>query len=393
MANPTIDKKYLNVENGDIIISKHCIIGSNSIILPNVTLFEGTAVGSLSLIKHNTEEWNIYGGIPAKIIKKRSKKCLEYEKEIECTKKPQFVKYIRWVNEKKIDHNKIIDKIDKCIATRIFTNNGINVINLQDKIKEIFKIDNSKDLLMTCNGSMGINAIIGGLNTFFNKKLKFCVQSFTFPCSKQGPLQDSIVVDIDTEHFGPSITELNEYKDQYDGILVTNCFGCSTNIEVYENFCKNNNKLLIFDNAATPYTFYQNKNLLNKGSCCMVSLHHTKSIGFGEGGFIVFDKKYLDVMKKTICFGYTETNKSVYNVNASNYKMSEINAIYTYEYLLNLNKIYEHHISIIIYFIDQLKIKNLNNKVKLFKNFSNYNESLLSTIPLVFNKPQSVDFF
>jgi dTDP-4-amino-4,6-dideoxygalactose transaminase len=107
----------------------------------------------------------------------------------------------------------------------------------------------------------------------------------------------------------------------------------------------------------------------------------------------VFDKKYLDVMKKTICFGYTETNKSVYNVNASNYKMSEINAIYTYEYLLNLNKIYEHHISIIIYFIDQLKIKNLNNKVKLFKNFSNYNESLLSTIPLVFNKPQSVDIF
>ena len=109
---------------------------------------------------------------------------------------------------------------------------------------------------------MGINALIGGLNIFHNKKLKWAVQSFTFPCSKQGLLNDSIIVDLD-ENMGPDIKQLYNLKDQYDGILVTNCFGASSNIELYETFCKENNKLLLFDNAASSYTFYKNKNHAN----------------------------------------------------------------------------------------------------------------------------------
>lgn len=82
LTNPTVDSKYLGTIKGDIILHKHVIIGSGSIVLPNITLNEGTAIGSLSLITKNTEEWKIYGGVPAKIIKNREKKCIEYEKEL-----------------------------------------------------------------------------------------------------------------------------------------------------------------------------------------------------------------------------------------------------------------------------------------------------------------------
>jgi len=181
---------------------------------------------------------------------------------------------------------------------------------------------------------MGLNCLVSGLNIYYNRKLKWIVQSFTFPCSVQGNLIDSIVVDID-DNMGPNILELEQKVDDYDGILVTNCFGTCTNIELYEKFCIKNNKLLLFDNAASPYTLYKGKNIVNYGNGCMVSFHHTKPIGFGEGGLIVFDSKYLDCMNKAVCFGFTSQNKVEFNIYANNYKMSEISCIFIDEYLKN----------------------------------------------------------
>jgi galactoside O-acetyltransferase len=85
MTNPTVPPQFLGTTHGDIILHKHVIIGSGSIILPNTILAEGTAVGSLSMINKNTEAWKIYAGNPGKIIKNREKNCLDYEKILEIT--------------------------------------------------------------------------------------------------------------------------------------------------------------------------------------------------------------------------------------------------------------------------------------------------------------------
>jgi len=58
---------------GKIIINKHCIVGSNSVILPNCTLLNGSTVGALSLVNKNTEEWTVNAGIPAKKIRERNR--------------------------------------------------------------------------------------------------------------------------------------------------------------------------------------------------------------------------------------------------------------------------------------------------------------------------------
>lgn len=299
---------------------------------------------------------------------------------------------ISWVPKKNINYEDVTQQIKNCIESKHVTNNGKNVVKLQQVIKTLFEVDENKEVLLTCNGAMGINALVGGLNIFYNKKLKWAVQSFTFPCSKQGLLIDSIIFDID-ENMGPNINELKERKNEYDGILITNCFGASTNIEIYEQFCKENNKLLLFDNAASSFTFYKNKNILNYGLGCMVSLHHTKPIGFGEGGFIVFDKKFLEVMEQSICFGFTKKDKYNYNIYASNYKMSEISSIYISDYLKNLQHIYNHHTKTICYFIKKIKENNLDNKVKTIINFSSFENSLMSTIPILFDYDIKVDFF
>jgi dTDP-4-amino-4,6-dideoxygalactose transaminase len=296
------------------------------------------------------------------------------------------MKKISWVGKKNINNDIINEKINKCIETKHFTNGGYNVCELQENIKKIFYLDENKEVLMVCNGASGLNALIGGMNIYFNTKLKWLVQSFTFPCCQQGILSDSIVIDID-DNMGIDYEYLEKNKNNYDGIVITNCFGCSTNIELYETFCKTNNKILLFDNAASPMSFYKNKNHLNYGNGCMVSLHHTKPIGFGEGGFIVFDKSYLESMKKAICFGYSDTDRLHYDVNAGNYKMSEISCIYIAEYLKNLDNIFKHHTKMIKYFIEKTK------DIKLFTTFGDYSLSLMTTISILLSYKCDIKHF
>jgi acetyltransferase-like isoleucine patch superfamily enzyme len=81
MTNPTIPSRYKNLTEGEVVLQEHVIIGSGTIILPNVTVGEGVAVGALSMIKVSLPEWGIYAGVPAKLIRSRRRELVELVKE------------------------------------------------------------------------------------------------------------------------------------------------------------------------------------------------------------------------------------------------------------------------------------------------------------------------
>ena len=81
LTNPTVDRKYIGGKSGEVVLGRHVIIGSNSVILPGVHIGEGSSVGALSLVTKSLESWGVYFGAPVKKIKSRSKKLLELEKE------------------------------------------------------------------------------------------------------------------------------------------------------------------------------------------------------------------------------------------------------------------------------------------------------------------------
>jgi galactoside O-acetyltransferase len=81
LTNPTIPAKYSGVTEGQVILKRHAIVGSGSVIFPGVTIEEGVAVGAMSLVTKSLEEWGIYFGIPAKRLKNRSKSLLGLEDE------------------------------------------------------------------------------------------------------------------------------------------------------------------------------------------------------------------------------------------------------------------------------------------------------------------------
>jgi galactoside O-acetyltransferase len=73
ITNPTFSEKFTKPIYGKVVLKKHCLLGSGTIILPNVTLNEGVVVGALSLVKNNLKKWSIYAGVPARYIKKRKR--------------------------------------------------------------------------------------------------------------------------------------------------------------------------------------------------------------------------------------------------------------------------------------------------------------------------------
>jgi galactoside O-acetyltransferase len=79
LTNPTIPKQFRSAQHGDVLLDKHVIVGSGSIILPGVTLEEGVAVGALSLVRKDCHAFGIYFGNPAKRIKERSRALLMLE--------------------------------------------------------------------------------------------------------------------------------------------------------------------------------------------------------------------------------------------------------------------------------------------------------------------------
>ena len=85
LINPTIPEKYTNVTGGKVVIGKYAQIGASCVIMPNLTINEGAVVAAMSFVNKDVEKWSIYGGVPAKFIKERTKNLLDkvslFEKE------------------------------------------------------------------------------------------------------------------------------------------------------------------------------------------------------------------------------------------------------------------------------------------------------------------------
>lgn len=79
LTNPTVPEHLTGVTHADVLLGKHVIVGSGSVVLPGVCFEEGVAVGALSLVKKNCQLFGIYGGAPARRIGERKRSLLELE--------------------------------------------------------------------------------------------------------------------------------------------------------------------------------------------------------------------------------------------------------------------------------------------------------------------------
>jgi len=79
MSNVVLPEAYRRVTARKVVLRRHALVGAGSTILPGVEIATGTSVGAHSLVTHPTEAWSIYAGVPARRLKSRSKKLLQFE--------------------------------------------------------------------------------------------------------------------------------------------------------------------------------------------------------------------------------------------------------------------------------------------------------------------------
>ena len=87
MTNPTIPSELTNPLNGKVVINKYVNVGSNTVIMPNLSIGEGSVVGALSFVNKSLKPWGIYFGTPVKRIGERKRNVIELSKKIDNEKK------------------------------------------------------------------------------------------------------------------------------------------------------------------------------------------------------------------------------------------------------------------------------------------------------------------
>tara|TARA_Y100001970_G_C13934086_1_gene699791 strand:- start:209 stop:775 length:567 start_codon:yes stop_codon:yes gene_type:complete len=70
-ASHDIDNPLHPLITGPIVIGPHAWIAGEAFIGPNITVGEGCVIGTRAALFNDAEEWHVFGGVPAKAIRKR----------------------------------------------------------------------------------------------------------------------------------------------------------------------------------------------------------------------------------------------------------------------------------------------------------------------------------
>lgn len=72
---PGVEQVKENLIRGDVVLGNYTAVGSNSVIMPNGRIPEGTVVGALSFAPASFafEPWSVYAGIPIRFVRPRNR--------------------------------------------------------------------------------------------------------------------------------------------------------------------------------------------------------------------------------------------------------------------------------------------------------------------------------
>jgi dTDP-4-amino-4,6-dideoxy-D-glucose acyltransferase len=82
LVNSMVPASFRHVIAGRVLLDDYAVLGAGSVVLPGVTVGTGSAVGSLSLVNTDLASWGIYAGIPARLLRARSRGLLQLAAEV-----------------------------------------------------------------------------------------------------------------------------------------------------------------------------------------------------------------------------------------------------------------------------------------------------------------------
>ncbi len=79
MTNPTVPADLTGAVRRPVVLRRHVVVGAGSIVLPGVTIEEGSVTGAMTLVNRSLDAWGIYIGVPARLLRPRGRGLLARE--------------------------------------------------------------------------------------------------------------------------------------------------------------------------------------------------------------------------------------------------------------------------------------------------------------------------
>jgi len=288
-------------------------------------------------------------------------------------------KMIKYVGHKCATDAHVSDILSESKEKNHYTNNGPVKIRLERTLEDFLSIDDDKRIACFNNGTSALHALMFLCKKKYNIK-KWAIPSFNFPSAVVGGAFDVDVLDVSIDTYTLDMSK--DLLAPYDAIIITNLFGSYVDLVAWERFCSDNGKILIFDNASSPLSEFGGRNISNFGHYTFSSLHHTKLLGFGEGGFAVVGEDEYFELNGIGEFGYVKNRE--HDLMSSNFKISDVSSAYILSHVLNfpINKYMEIQYDIVKK-LSQIEAAPFNYKPG----------TVYGNLPILFDKKISTDSF
>ncbi|NJO35752.1 MAG: DegT/DnrJ/EryC1/StrS aminotransferase family protein [Rhodospirillales bacterium] len=213
---------------------------------------------------------------------------------------PRSPRRIRYVEDKRVDWQRVSEITALSEQSRHWTNFGPVSLALECVIEHLIALPADRAVVMCASGTVALQALAALQAVKRGGRLRWAVSAFTFFSQRTGAFSDAVIVDCDGRGM-ISLDAVAALPDNlWDGLVVTNLFGCLSDARRYSDFCKARGKPLILDSAAALFG-------LDRGSpdhpVEAISFHHTKPWGVGEGGCMVLDRTDAPLARSAINFG------------------------------------------------------------------------------------------
>lgn len=235
---------------------------------------------------------------------------------------PAFSTPVAWVEDKPLDFSFLDGALRQSREQNHWSNFGPASALLESTIADVLGLPDDRRVVTTSSGTAALHALANLHEFDAGRPLRWVISAFGFPASAEGPLAESIVVDVDDR----AMVDIDELRaldpSVWDGLVLTNVFGLVDDISEYVELCSEFDKILICDSAAA---FDAGNRRADDGPLQeIISFHHTKPWGMGEGGCAIVPVGQELRFRSLINFGLMTDD--AFGGLATNAKMSELAA-------------------------------------------------------------------
>lgn len=237
---------------------------------------------------------------------------------------PPVAAPIPFIENKIYDFERLSDLLSLSITQNHHANGGPVSRLLETMVASLTRQPDQRRAIAVSNGTTALHMACG-LHALKARRpdFRWVTSAFNFFSARVGPLSGAMVIDCDAQG-GFDLDALRALPpDSYDGVIYTNVFAQQSDWQGVAAFCAHHGKSLVVDNATGLLDRPQEA--LRPGSPIeIISAHHTKPWGVGEGGFLLCDADDETTLRQLANFAALLPDGAAFA--SSNYKISDLSA-------------------------------------------------------------------